>query len=62
MKLGVQTVWLSLASMARSYVIAGAFITVLMVFLLGSLRFGLLSMAANLAPIIITMGGLAGSA
>ena len=56
LKLGAQTIWLSLASIARSYVIAGVVITLLMIFLLGSIRFGLLSMVANLAPIIVIMG------
>jgi predicted RND superfamily exporter protein len=43
-------------TLARSYVIALVIITPLMIFLLGSLKRGLLSMAPNLAPVLITLG------
>jgi hypothetical protein len=43
-------------TMARSYVLALLIITPLMIFLLGSLRRGVLSMAPNLAPILLTLG------
>lgn len=45
-----------IVTMARSYVLAILIITPLMIFLLGSLRRGLLSMAPNLAPILLTLG------
>jgi len=43
-------------TMARSYVIALAVITPLMVLLIGSLRIGLTSMIPNLAPILLALG------
>ncbi len=43
-------------SMAKSYVIALAIITPLMILLIGRLRIGLVSMVPNLAPIILTLG------
>jgi len=42
--------------MAQSYALALLIITPLMIFLLGSLGRGLLSMAPNLAPILLTLG------
>jgi predicted RND superfamily exporter protein len=49
-------------SIARSYVLAFAIITPLMILLLGNLRLGLLAMIPNLAPIILALGlmGIAG--
>jgi predicted RND superfamily exporter protein len=47
-------------TMARSYVLALLIITPLMIFLLGSFRRGLLSMAPNLAPILLTLGLMGG--
>ena len=55
-RLFTQTIHLSLLSMARSYRIAGIVITILMILLLSSFRFGLISMIPNLAPIVVTMG------
>jgi len=55
-RLFTQTIHLSLLSMARSYYTAGIVITLLMILLLSSLRFGLISMIPNLAPIVVTMG------
>ncbi len=43
-------------TMARSYVLALLIITPLMIFLLGSLGRGVLSMAPNLAPVLLTLG------
>jgi predicted RND superfamily exporter protein len=43
-------------TLARSYVIALLIITPLMIFLLGGLGRGLLSMAPNLAPVLTTLG------
>jgi len=43
-------------SMARSYVLAVLIITPLMIFLIGSVRLGLVSMIPNLAPIVLTLG------
>jgi predicted RND superfamily exporter protein len=43
-------------SLARSYVLAFAIITPLMIMLLGNLRLGLLSMIPNLTPIVLTLG------
>ncbi|MEN8243935.1 MAG: MMPL family transporter [Thermodesulfobacteriota bacterium] len=46
----------AIVSMAKSYAIALAVITVLMVILIGKFRIGLLSMIPNLAPIILVLG------
>jgi len=43
-------------SMAKSYGIALFVITIMMIFMLGSIRMGLISMIPNLLPIIMTMG------
>jgi len=43
-------------SMAKSYGIALVVITLMMIFMTGSLKIGLISMIPNLLPIIITMG------
>jgi predicted RND superfamily exporter protein len=43
-------------SMARSYLIAFVVITIMMILLIGSFKFGLLSMIPNLLPIILIMG------
>jgi predicted RND superfamily exporter protein len=43
-------------TMLRSYAVALAIITPLMVLLIGSLRIGLISMLPNLAPIALTLG------
>ncbi len=45
--------------MRDSYLLAVLVITPLMIFLIGSLRLGLISMIPNLTPIIITLGGMA---
>jgi hydrophobe/amphiphile efflux-3 (HAE3) family protein len=43
-------------SMAKSYAIALAIITPLMILLIGNIRGGLVSMVPNLSPILLTMG------
>ena len=51
-----KTITAMIYSMAQSYVIALGVISILMIFLMGNLRMGLLSMIPNLTPIILTMG------
>ena len=51
-----RTVVAMLKSTAMAYVFAICIITPLMMFLVGSIRLGLLSMIPNLIPIILTMG------
>jgi predicted RND superfamily exporter protein len=51
-----QTVKQVIVGMARSYALALAIITPLMILLLGSLRGGLVSMVPNLTPIMVTLG------
>jgi predicted RND superfamily exporter protein len=46
----------SLHSMAKSYMIAFSVITLLMIFHVGNVKIGLLSMISNLLPIFMTMG------
>jgi predicted RND superfamily exporter protein len=43
-------------SMAKTYIAAFIIITPMMMFLVGSIRMGLLSMIPNLAPILLTLG------
>ena len=50
------TVHAAMLSAARSYVIAGVVITLMMVLFIGNVRMGLASMIPNLTPIILTMG------
>lgn len=45
-----------ITSMAKSYVIALILITILMILMVGKIRIGLLSMAANVVPIVIVFG------
>ena len=56
MSLLVRAIVAAIYSMAKSYVIAFAVITLLMILLIGDWKIGLLSMVPNLLPIIITMG------
>ena len=51
-----------MVDMAKSYLIAGAVITILMMVLIGSVRIGLLSMVANFFPILLTLGLVMGFA
>ncbi len=46
----------TITSMAESYLIAVAIITLMMIILIGRIRIGLLSMIPNLAPIILMLG------
>ncbi len=61
-KLITRTVGATMESMLRSYALALALITPLMMILIGSLRAGLVSMVPNLVPILMTLGlmGLTG--
>ncbi|MBW2408417.1 MAG: MMPL family transporter [Deltaproteobacteria bacterium] len=63
MSLMVRAIIAAIYSMARSYAIALVVITILMIFLIGDWKIGLLSMIPNLVPIFITMGlmGLSGN-
>jgi predicted RND superfamily exporter protein len=51
-----RTVYASIRSAVKSYIMAGVVITLMMIILIGSVRLGLLSMIPNLLPIIITLG------
>ena len=51
-------IYASIYSAVTSYIIAAAVITLLMIFLLGNIRLGLISMIPNLMPIIITIGAM----
>lgn len=51
-----RTITAAIHSMAKSYAIALAVITVLMILLLGRIRIGLLSMVPNLFPILLMLG------
>jgi hypothetical protein len=54
----VRTVVAAIHSAARSYVLAGAVITVMMILLIGSVRLGLISMIPNLTPIVLALGAM----
>lgn len=58
----VQMIKRFITSMAKSYVIALVVITILMVLMIGRLGVGLMSMAANIAPVMCVFGlmGMAG--
>ncbi|MBI9074395.1 MAG: RND family transporter [Desulfatibacillum sp.] len=43
-------------TMAESYIIAIVVITILMIFMIGNLRLGLISMIPNIAPIVVCLG------
>ena len=51
-----RTMSATIFSMAESYIIAAAVITVMMILLIGNIRIGLVSMLPNLTPIILTLG------
>jgi len=51
-----RTISAAIYSMAKSYLAALIVVTVIMIFLMGNLKIGLISMIPNLIPIIITMG------
>jgi predicted RND superfamily exporter protein len=54
----IRSMWNILISMARSYPTAFGVITLLMIFLVGRLRIGLLSMVPNLVPIAVVVGAM----
>ncbi len=56
MKIVGDTINAVIISMAKTYVVAFAIITPLMVILIGRVRIGLVAMIPNLTPIIITLG------
>jgi predicted RND superfamily exporter protein len=49
-------VYMQMLDMVKSYVIASVAITIMMMLLVGSFRIGVLSMAVNFIPILITLG------
>jgi predicted RND superfamily exporter protein len=51
-----RTISAVIETMVRSYIIAFLVITPLMVFMIGKLRIGLVSMIPNLTPIVLTLG------
>lgn len=51
-----RTMTAAVHSAAQSYAIALVVVTLMMVFLIGNIKVGLLSMIPNLAPILLTMG------
>ena len=52
----VSTLTAIIQSMAKSYLIAGSVITMLMILLIGNVRLGLSSMAPNFLPIVLGLG------
>ena len=50
------TLFAAIHSMAKSYLIAGVVITLMMMFLIGSVRTGLIAMIPNVMPILIALG------
>ena len=56
MALLFRTIYNVMVSMAKSYTIALVVITLLMIFLIGRIRIGLLSMIPNIAPILLMLG------
>lgn len=51
-----RTLSAAMSSMAISYVVAFVIIAIMMIFLLGSVKIGLISMIPNVLPIIMTLG------
>jgi len=50
------TLYAAIHSMGKSYLVAGVVITFMMMFLIGSVRTGLIAMVPNLMPIVIVLG------
>ena len=50
------TLYAAIHSMGKSYLIAGVVITLMMMFLIGSVRTGLIAMIPNVMPILIVLG------
>jgi len=53
-----RTIYNVIVTMMSSYIIAFIVITILMVLLIGNIKFGLISMIPNLLPIMIALGGM----
>ncbi len=51
-----RTMHATIISMAHSYLIAAAVITLMMILLIGDIKIGLVSMIPNIAPILLTVG------
>ena len=51
-----RTLYASIYSMGESYLIAGVVITFMMMFLIGSIRMGLIAMVPNIMPIVMVLG------
>jgi len=51
-----RTIYNVIVTMMSSYIIAGVVITIMMILLIGNIKFGLISMIPNLLPVIIAMG------
>lgn len=51
-----RTLYAAINSMAKSYLVAFAVVTLMMILLIGNLRLGLAAMVPNLTPIIMTLG------
>ncbi len=49
----------AMTSTAKSYIIAAAVITVMMILLMGNISLGLVAMIPNLLPILVVLGGMA---
>ena len=56
LQLFVHTVRAASLSMAQGYIAAAVLITLMMIFMVGGFRIGLISMIPNLAPVIVVMG------
>ena len=56
LKLLFSTFYAVMHTMAESYIIAIAVITILMIFMIGNVRLGLISMIPNIAPIVVCLG------
>jgi predicted RND superfamily exporter protein len=56
MSLMVRAIIAAIYSMAKSYIVALVVITIMMIFLIGDFKLGLLCMIPNLLPILIVMG------
>lgn len=55
-RLFTKTIDMMMVSMARSYIIAGIGITILLIIIIGDIRLGLISMIPNIMPIAMTLG------
>ncbi len=53
-----RTIYNVIITMMSSYIIAGVVITILMILLIGNIKYGLISMIPNVLPIVIALGGM----